>query len=140
MARDLLNANDDGALAYAYGTLPVMVADQLVELDIVLFRDRQEAQASHAMRKLVMTLQTENLGRVEVMAQALGSRLTIAIKAQNAEASAALSAQADEVRELVVQLGWHVEAIDYGIDPLHTRAAREIVDHVLQSGSIDRWV
>jgi hypothetical protein len=44
------------------------------------------------------------------------------------------------VRELVTQLGWNVESIQFDVDPLRTRAAREIVGHVLKSGTLDRLV
>jgi hypothetical protein len=140
LAHDLLNTQAEEGVAYAYGSLPVLIANQLVELDVVLFRDRQSAAVSSALRRLVMTLKTENLGRVEIAAQALGSRLTIAIKTETAAASVAISRQADEVRELVTQLGWHIESIDFDIDPLRTRAAREILGHVLKSGTLDRLV
>ena len=139
-AIELLNEQDDSSVAYAYGSLPVLVAGQLIELDVVLLRDRNGAENPHAMRRLVMTLNTETLGRVEVAAQALGSRLTIAIKTQTTAASDALARHADEVREIVTQLGWSVEAIAYEIDSLDTRAARSIVQHVLKAGSVDRMV
>lgn len=140
LAHRLLNEQDDSSVGYAYGSLPILIADQLVELDVVLFRDRRAADDSTARKRLVMTLQTAHLGRVEIMAQSLGARLTIAIRTDTAAASAALAAHADEARALVADLGWNVEAIEYDVDPLRTRAPRTIVEHVLQAGSVDRLV
>ena len=140
LAERLLNEQDDGSMAYSYGTVPLLIADQLVELDVVMFRERNKQDAQAAVRRLVMTLRTETLGRVEVLAQAVGQRLTIALTAESTSASDALAKHADEVRELVGRLGWQVEAIHYDVDTERARAADHIVRHVLSAGTVDCMV
>ena len=140
LVKRLLNEQDEGSMAYSYGTVPLMIADQLIELDVVMFRERNKQDPQTAVRRLVMTLRTETLGRVEVMAQAVGQRLTIALTAESASASDALAKHADEVRELVGRLGWQVEAVRYDVDTERARAADHIVRHVLSAGTVDCMV
>jgi len=86
----------------------------------------------------VMTLKTATLGRVEVQANAVGDRLSIAINADSAASSEALAAHADEVRELIARLGWNVEKISYDFSAVRDNASRHIVDHVLNTGTLSR--
>lgn len=138
LARRLLNVQDEGSLVYRQGVLPVLISGQLVELDLVYFNERREADRPVGLRRLVMTLKTETLGRIEVQAQAVGDRLAISINAETAAASEALSAHAGEVRELVRRLGWNVETVSYDFDARRDHASRHIVDHVLKAGTLSR--
>jgi hypothetical protein len=140
LAARLLNEQDEGSMAYSYGTVPLLIADQLIELDVVLFRERGKQGTQTSVRRLVMTLRTQTLGRVEVMAQAVGARLTIALTAQSESASDSLAQHADEVRELIGRLGWQVESIRYDVDAERARAADHIVRHVLSAGTVDCMV
>jgi hypothetical protein len=140
LAHRLLNMQDAGTLAYHFGSLPVIVANQLVELDLVLFRERQSATRPDGMRKLVMTLRTETLGKVEIVAQSLDAHLSISIAAQNADSSSSLSTHAQQVRELVSRLGWNIDNVSYRVTEGPPRAAEQIVKHVLAAGSLDAVV
>ena len=144
LARQLLNEQDDGALGYCYGTLPVIVADQLVELDLVHFRERGPGRgrdpALENMQRLVMTFRTEALGRIEVVAHSLGDHLSVAISSESAQSNEALESHAAEVRDLVARLGWRVDAVTYQLDPDPARASRRVLEHVLNAETLDRLV
>lgn len=142
LARQLLNEQDDGALAYRYGTLPVIVANQLVELDLVHFRERGAGRgrdpALRDMQRLVMTFRTETLGRIEVVAHSLGDHLSIAISSESAQSNEALESHAADVRDLVARLGWRVDAVTYQLNPDPARASRRVMEHVLNAETLDR--
>lgn len=142
LARHLLNEQDDGALAYSFGTLPVIVANQLVELDLVHFRERGPRHgrdpALENMQRLVMTFRTETLGRIEVVAHSLGDHLSIAISSESAQSNETLESHAAEVRDLVARLGWRVDAVTYQLDPDPARASRRVIEHVLNAETLDR--
>ncbi len=142
MARWLLNLQDDGTIGHRYGTLPVLVAGQLIELDLVLFRQRQRDENGVAgrepLRRLVMTLTTESFGRLQVTAEAVGDRLLIAFTGRSEANVHSLSGYGEEVRQLAQRLGWNVDQVHYGCDPQQRRAAAQIVDRALDAGSIDR--
>lgn len=140
LARRLLNTQDLGSVAYHFGSLPVVIDNQLIELDLVLFREHESAARAAGMKKLVMSLRTQTLGRVEIVAQALESRLSVFVRTDSAQGSDALAAHGNEVRELVARLGWNVDCVSYRMAPEPERAAAAIVKHVLTAGTLDTVV
>ncbi len=141
LAWQLLNDQDGGSVEYRYGVLPVIVADQLFELDLVYFRERQSpGEPMASSKRMVMTLNAPALGRVEVVAHALGERVAVTIKTQSSAAREILSAEHERVREVLERLGWGVDAVRYETDDIDTRASSRIVEHVLNGDSLSRWV
>lgn len=140
LASRLLNEQDGGSVAYHYGTLPVLIGDQLVELDLVYFRERARPERDSNTRRLVMTFKTERLGRVQVVAQALAERLSMEITAESSESSAALAAHESEVKDLLTRLGWTVDAVRYELDTSPRRAAGHVIAHVLSADTLNRFV
>jgi len=137
LAQQLLNTHNQGSVGYRYGVLPLLIADQLVELDLVCFQGPAQSIES-GLRRLTMSFNSAALGRVEVTAQALGTRLVLNIRAAGALPSDALAAHADEVRELATRLGWNVESLSYGHDVQLPRAATQLLQHVLNSDTLSR--
>lgn len=140
LAQRLLNSQDSGAIAYHYGSMPVLISGQLVELDVLLFRERESAQQNAGLRKLVMTLNTESLGRVEIVAQSIDNHLSVSITTQSPQATEKLAGHVTEVRDLVTQLGWRVDGVSYRLASDPQRAANQIICHVLNSGTLNSMV
>ncbi len=139
-ARKLLNEPDDSSVSYRFGVLPVLIADQLVELDVVHFRERRRDDAAAGNRRLVMTFSTSNLGRVEVVARALSERIAISIATDSQQGRDVLAAGAHDIRTLVERLGWNVESVSYDVAPSVERAARHVIDHVLNGDTLSALV
>jgi hypothetical protein len=136
-ATQLLNLQDEGSVAWRYGTLPMLVGGRLIELDLVLFREREPRPSRAGLKRLVMTLDTTHFGRVQVEARAVDNRLIVKLRAPTADAVDVLSAYGTEVRAAIEQLGWSVDELTYELaEP--ARAARAVVDHVLSAGSVDQ--
>lgn len=141
LAWELLNDQDGGSVEYRYGVLPLLIADQLFELDLVYFRDRNaSADPAVTSKRMVMTLNAPALGRVEVLAHAIGERVAITIKADSEASMRVLSAEEERVRELIGRLGWAIDAVRYQVEGIETRAAGHVVQHVLDGDSLSRWV
>jgi hypothetical protein len=136
-AQRLLNLQDEGGVAWRYGTLPLLVGGRLIELDVVLFREREQRAARGGLKRLVMTLDTTHFGRVQVEARAVDSRIIVKLRAPTADAVEMMSAYGADVRAAIEQLGWSVDEVAYEIAD-GGRAAQAVVDHVLSSGSVDR--
>ena len=136
-AHALLNTQDGGAVAYRYGSLPVLVAGQLHELDLVLFQQRQPQEGSTQVRRLVMTLDTHALGPLQIEARALDNRLVITFVGRSPEAAAELAPYGSDIRDLASRLGWTVEGVGYEYSASQARAARQIIRHVLAAGTVD---
>jgi hypothetical protein len=136
-AHSLLNSHDGGAVAYRYGSLPVLVSGQLMELELVLFQQRQPQAGETHLRRLVMTLDTETLGPLQIEARALNDRLMIRFTGQSAEAAAQLAPYGRDVEELAARLGWTVDGVEYEYTHGPARAASQIIRHVLAAGTVD---
>jgi hypothetical protein len=134
----LLNLQDEGSVSWRYGTLPLLVGGQLIELDLVMFRERESHATRGALRRLVMTLDTTHFGRVHVEARAVDNRLMVRLSAATSEAIEVMSAYGADVRAAIETLGWAVDEIRYEIAPQGVRAAHEVVKHVLSAGSVDQ--
>jgi hypothetical protein len=137
-ARQLLNLQDDGSVTWRYGTLPLLVGGQLIELDLVMFREREPQAARGGLRRLVMTLDTTHFGRVRVEARAVDGRLIVKLGAATADAVDTLAAYGEDVRGALEQLGWAVDDVRYEIDAPNSGAAHAVVQHVLSAGTVDR--
>jgi hypothetical protein len=114
------------------------VAGQLIELDLVMFREREQHAARGGLKRLVMTLDTTHFGRVRVEARALDNRLIVKLQAPTADAVEMMSAYGGEVRTAIEQLGWQVDEVAYELSTTSGSAARAVIDHVLSTGSVDR--
>jgi hypothetical protein len=137
-AARLLNVQDDGSVAWRFGTLPLLVGGQLIELDLVMFRERDAQPRPGALRRLVMTLDTTHFGRVQVEARAVDSRLTVTLSAPARDAVEVLSAYGSDVRSALERLGWAVDDLRYEISAPHSGAAQSVVQHVLSAGTVDQ--
>jgi hypothetical protein len=136
----LLNLQDEGSVAWRYGTLPLLVGGQLIELDLVMFREREQHASRGSLKRLVMSLDTTHFGRVHVEARAVDSRLIVKLSAASADAVEVLSSYGKDVRAAIEQLGWAVDDVRYEIEAPHASAAQAVVKHVLSAGSVDREV
>jgi flagellar basal-body rod protein FlgF len=120
------------------GTLPVLVGGELVELDLVVFRQRRPGQETSVRGRLVMTLTTQSSGRVQIDAQALADRLIIKFSGSSIRDTEELARYADELRELVARFGWHVEAVTYEIDEWQSRSGYAMSDTMAAIGTLMR--
>jgi hypothetical protein len=137
-AARLLNLQDDGSVAWRFGTLPLLVGGQLIELDLVMFRERDAQPKRGALKRLVMTLDTTHFGRVNVEARAVDSRLTVTLSAPSRDAVDVLSAYGADVRSAIERLGWAVDDLRYEVTAPNTGAAQSVVQHVLSAGTVDQ--
>lgn len=134
----LLNLQDEGAVAWRFGTLPLLVGGELIELDLVMFGERESQAKRGSLRRLVMTLDTTHFGRVHVEARAVDSRLTVTLSAPSADAIEVLSTYGADVRTAIEQLGWAVDDVRYELSAPHSGAAQSVVHHVLSTGTVDQ--
>jgi hypothetical protein len=137
-AQRLLNLQDDGSVAWRYGTLPLLIGGQLIELDLVMFREREPKATRGGLRRLVMTLDTAHFGRVRVEARAVDSRLIVKLGATTADAVDTLASYGQDVRTALEQLGWAVDDVRYEIDAPNAGAAHAVIQHVLSAGTVDQ--
>jgi len=108
ISRHGLAEKNTAETGYRYGSLPVLVSGQLVELDLVRVRPRPGAEPNNS-RRLVMTLDIASLGPVEIKAERSGARLTITFAGRPIDGDEELAAYEADVRELIARLNWQIE-------------------------------
>jgi hypothetical protein len=84
-----------------------------------------------------MTLDTEELGPLQIEARSLNERLVIRFTGRSAQAAGQLAPYGRDVEELAGRLGWAVDGVEYEYSAGPTRAATQVIRHVLNSGTVD---
>lgn len=143
-AQRLLNAQTGGVVAHRSATLPLMVGDRLVEVDVALFEQRRDGEQKPAgrHRQLVFALATESLGAVEVRAQVIGDRVRVRVIGESSDKTDAIAAHAESLRQALGGTGWVLDEVSY-----ETRdgggangPACAVVAHVVSQDSLNRLV
>jgi hypothetical protein len=135
LSQQLLNLPDGGAMDYRYETLPLLVAGRLVELDMALF---QQKSAPVVSQRRVMSLDTQLLGGIRIVAQSLHSNLNVTLASTSKRGVSALTTALGPMRQRLQALGWQVDGMRCELASDVISAGSEIIDHVLTTGSMDQ--
>jgi hypothetical protein len=142
----ILNMQTGGTIAHRLGVLPLIVDGRLVELEVALFDEGLAPDdppgAAPRHRQIVIGLDTEALGRVEIRARLAGSRMDVAVSTPTSAATQVLSLHGARLAQALEGLGFQVDGLTYA-----TQAAaapgeplRRTVEHIVNPGSVSRWV
>lgn len=144
MGRWLLNAQTGSAVAHRLGSLPLLLDDRLIEVDVALFEQRRDAEQKPAAkhRQLVFSLNTEALGRMEIVARLVGERLRVRIVTESSDKTVFLAGYSERLRESLQSLGWTIDEVMYETRTPMTQngAVRSVVEHVISQDSFNRLV
>lgn len=86
-----------------YGTFPLIVSGELLELDFVSLRAGRTPPAGEAVSRIFVSLQPPGMRRLELTAHHLGDRVTVSFGGQAVQGGAA---PALDVSALLQRLGW----------------------------------
>ena len=144
LAHRLLNAQTGGSVAHRLGTVPMLLGDQLVEVDLSFFEQHKERPGApgNKHRKVVFALRLERLGHVEIIASLAGSRVRLHVATGDEAATAAAAAHAETLRAALAEGGWEVDEVAYATRQADNQngAVRAVVDHVVRQDSLNRLV
>lgn len=144
LARWILNTQTGGATAHRVATLPLLINDRLVELDLALFeqmpREEQQPEQGLTHRQVVLSLDTDGLGRVEVKAQLASDHIRVAVTTDSSETTQFMSSHATSLSTQLQSLGWQVDELSY-VTLAHVgmnAVMHSVVEHVIAPGSVSR--
>lgn len=141
-AQRVLNAQGGGAVAHRLGMLPLQAGERLIEVDAALFEERREAAAAPQMkhRKLVLTLETEHLGRLELRAVMADSHVRVALATESSASTHALLRHGESLSRSLAEGGWQVDEISYETRARHDAngAIAAAAEHLITPGSVNR--
>lgn len=143
-AQRILNLPTPGAVAHRLGTLALVVDGRLLELDVALFDEAPDDAAPDPMRhrQIVIALETAALGRVEVRAQMVGTRMQLTLATTTSEQTLALSLHSQHLRQALQALDWQLDSLNYVTQHSEPRsgAVHSVVEHIINPGSVSRIV
>jgi hypothetical protein len=142
LARIILNVQAGGAVAHRIGTLPIYVDGRLLELDIALFEEGDQAARDdtpatrHRGISLAITLPL--LGRVELRARIAGSHIRLALITEASDSAQFLAQHAARLATGLEQLGWQVDELAYQVrtEPAASDVVQTVVEHLISPGSV----
>lgn len=140
----LLNVQTEGSVAHRSGTIPLLLGNRLIEVDVALFEQRREPEqktdARH--RHLVFRLNTEHLGQVEISARLVGDRVRVRITADEETGTENLAHHTEALRSALNAAGWSIDEIVHETRTKggHNSVAHAVVEHVITQGSLNHLI
>lgn len=140
----LLNIQSGGSVGHRIGTLPLIVGNRLVEVDIAVFDHEPDrpTPSGNRHRALVFVLNLSELGRVEISATVIKERLRIQIGTDRADSAAEMSRHGSVLRQALMDAGWSVDEVTYEVrdSSASNPAVRSVVEHVIAQDSLNRLI
>lgn len=144
LAAMILNAQTGGVVAHRSGLLPLLVGGKLVEVSFALFEQRRPANQAQGLqhRQVLFSLQTQQMGRVDVLARITGGHVRVQITTDSEERTSQTARYADLLKGSLSESGWNVDEVAYGVrgESPHNTVVRSVIEHVVSLDSLNRLV
>lgn len=140
-ARRLLNVQSGSSVAHRINTIPLLVNDRLVELNIAVFEQREGHQTKEATRhrQLCFSLHSEQLGHVEVRTLLTGEHMKMRFSSDREETAEWLAAYSPELMLQLKDEGWQMDELNYEVKPPESAGvARVVLQHLITQDSVSR--
>jgi hypothetical protein len=141
LGRWILNAQNSSSVSHRMARLPIWFGENLVEVDVALFSQRDATVKGDGVRhrKIVLSLQTQELGLVEVCIYAADQHLRLQFTAESEQASGILASHLEDARIAVDALGWTVDEVSYTTQTLSDdRLMQSVTQHYVANDSLNR--
>ncbi len=141
----LLNIQGEGSLAHRFLRFPIWLDDRMVEVSMAVFSqlDSQQDGPSDAAeaaplrhRKAVFSLQTDNLGFVEVEALVADRHLRLTVNVEHQRAAEQLAGKLSELTAALTAHDWKVDEIRYGIRDEASGVVDSLFEHHVSPDSL----
>jgi hypothetical protein len=144
LAATILNAQTGGVVAHRSGLLPLLVGGNLVEVSFALFEQRRPANQAQGLqhRQVLFSLNTQQMGRVDVLARITGGHVRVQITTDSDERTSQTARYADLLKGSLSESGWNVDEVAYGVraENPHNAVVRSVIEHVVSLDSLNRLV
>lgn len=134
LASTMLNAQQPGALAHRFMTLPLAIDGRLVELQLALFDDAEQAALLPELRQRTVriALDLDSLGRVELLARVVDQHLSVQICVTSEEGAAMLGEHDRQLSGLLTSMAWTLDGASYEVAATSRVGGNALVRSVMQ--------
>ncbi|TQV73400.1 flagellar hook-length control protein FliK [Exilibacterium tricleocarpae] len=152
----VLNSQTDSSVAHRLLHLPVWFGGELVEVSLALFSQktktktksagggatgdspRSDPDAALQYRKVVLSLNTRQLGQVDILARVADRHLRLEITAAEIESAEFLGARLATLEAALQQWGWRVDEVRYQVGQADNDVVRSVVEHYVTQDSLSQ--
>jgi hypothetical protein len=138
----LLNTQSNGSVSHRLCHFPLWFGDHLVEISVALFSQQESTCSEDGIRhrRLVLSLETANLGHLEVTVDLAGHRLRLQLIAADEVATERLARHLGELKSELKRLGWEIDEIKYVTEAKVEggAAVRAVLEHHIAQDSLSR--
>jgi hypothetical protein len=144
LASWILNAQTGGVVSHALGVLPLLAGGKLIEVNVALFEQQREGQAEQrlAHRQVVLSLRTEHLGQVQVIARMAGEHVRITVATDDSDHTRKAAQYSAVFKEALKGGAWQVDEISYvtRLTGSHNGVVRSVIEHVVSQDTLNSFV
>jgi hypothetical protein len=142
LAEYVLNAQIGGTVAHRLASFPIWFGGRLVEVNVALFSQNSAEAPPEGIRhrKLVISLDTESLGHIDVSAYIAAQRVRLEVVTETESGAAAMAGHLPDLKRILGERGWVLDEADYLTLPRQegNHAVRAVVRHHLAHDSLSR--
>jgi len=142
LGRWLLNVQSDGTVSHRVGTVPFLLGDRLIEVEVAVFDQREGTTLRDGVRhrQLVFSLDLDSLGHLEIVARVAGNRLRVTVRAESSEITETLAGFMGPLRGGLSAGGWFVDELVYETCERQKSSCvtRSAVEHLICQDSLNR--
>jgi hypothetical protein len=144
LGRFLLNVQNEGSVAHRLVSFPIWFGDRLIEVEMAMFSQQRDAGTRQAegvqYRKLVFSLNTEQLGHVEISVYVANRNLRVIVATDNEPATGELARFLPDLKKSLTAYGWQLDELSYRTTEadLQGNVIKSVVEHFISQDSLSR--
>ncbi|MES9989988.1 MAG: flagellar hook-length control protein FliK [Candidatus Thiodiazotropha endolucinida] len=142
LGQRLLNTQSEGSVSHRLSHFPLWFGDRLVEISVALFSQQAQSCGEDGIRhrRLVLSLETANLGHLEITVSLADRHLRLHMVTGEEAATERLAHHFGELRTQLERYGWEIDEIEYitGAAVEDGAAVRAVVEHHITQDSLSR--
>jgi len=141
----LLNVQQEGSVSHRFLRFPLWFGERLTEVSIALFAQKEQGRQGTAdemgtlkFRKAIFSLETDNLGHLEIEARIAVRSLRLEVTADSIDSAEFLGNRLAVLETALLQYGWQVDEISYHARAEQVGVMRSVVEHHINQDSFTR--
>ncbi|MCU7815195.1 MAG: flagellar hook-length control protein FliK [Candidatus Thiodiazotropha sp. (ex Rostrolucina anterorostrata)] len=142
LGQRLLNTQNEGSVSHRLSHFPLWFGDRLVEISVAFFSQQEQSCREDGVRhrRLVLSLETTNLGHLEITINLADRHLRLHVTSEAAAATEQLAHHLGGLKTQLEGYDWEIDEIKYITEATVEDGAvvRAVVEHHITQDSLSR--